>query len=149
MTEFTKFNEIQELYTGVCTTLEKYNNDKISLKKSKLSELYTKKSEYEKAMKTACPHDQTHVYRGTLTDIGYGLDRHYTHYDLYCTRCNTYLLLNTDGGKDDRWNVFGPASLEDAIQAFRKHENISDEDLRKLGYMLRTVTTSTTTLIKN
>lgn len=126
----TTFDDAQKRYDEICSRLEKYENNKIALRKNALTELYETKQKLYKTMVKSCPHDTVEIRYGSYTDVGYGLDRHYYHYDLYCIRCNTYLLCKTDG---DSKPVTRNMPLIDAVNEYTKRESLSDDELRKLN----------------
>lgn len=120
--------------------LAKYYNNKIALRYNKVTDLEKTKRALHKKLKDTCPHDQVVVQRGTYTDVGYGCDRYYTHHDLYCKRCSTYLLQRTDGGGRD---LTDPVPLFDAVQFYHSKEPLSDDELLRLGVQRHVHTTHT------
>jgi hypothetical protein len=67
-----------------------YENNEVALTKKQVEELYAERTRLLKA----CPHLSASHYRGSWSDSGYGLDRHYATEWIECDYCKKHL----DGG---------------------------------------------------
>ena len=109
----------------------KWCNGDIALTGPEHDALNTERNDLIRSLPKLCPHDQVVVARGTYTDVGYGCDRYYTHYDLYCNRCGK--LIHDRTCDSNRRAITQPMPLQDAVIEYIKHEHLSEDELRKFG----------------
>lgn len=140
MRSIERWNEISKELEPIDEKLSKYYLNKIALRNNVLDDLKKAKYALHKEQKASCPHDQCVIKHGSYTDRGYGCDRHYYHHDLFCSRCETYLNLRTDGDGRIVSQVF---PLEEIIETYLSKESMTDDELRKIG-IIRQRTTQTT-----
>lgn len=141
------WEQCQEEIAPLREKLTKYKANKIALRKNALNELETQYYALLRKLPEVCPHDQVSVVHGSYTDIGYGCDRHYHHYDLRCERCGSFLTSKTEGNNQRK--EFGPVPLEEAIEWYLKRERLSDEELDKLGFRRHRKVVETITVKRN
>lgn len=141
------WDECSSRLTECADRLKKYQTDGIKLKYSQAKALENEYQDLVRELPTHCPHDMVRIYRGTYIDVGYGCDRYYTHYDLKCERCKILLFDNTHD--TNRRSITDNLSLLDGIMELKKHENVSDEELRRYGIYIQTYTHHTTKVFLN
>lgn len=142
------FKEALAVLNTVKVRYDKYQNNKLKLTKQQASDL---ENEYYTAIRTykaKCPHNEVIVFEGSYTDVGYGLDRHYKHYDIWCPCCSKLLLDRVDNPKDYELQRGLTGTLEEAIDWLQNREPARENELEKLGFVRRTVTTHKTWIEK-
>lgn len=127
-----KYNSAVRKLKKANATYAKWLNGDIALTGPEHTILTKERDELIRSLPELCPHDQVVVARGTYTDIGYGCDRYYTHYDLYCTRCGK-LIYDRSHDYTGRRAITNPMPLQDAVIEYLKHEHLSDDELRSFG----------------
>lgn len=125
------FEEIKEKQQEVNEILEKYENNKIALRKDKLSDLYRQKHQLTKDLVKACDHSRCVIHKGYYRDIGYGCDRFYDTYEIYCNKCESNLIERIS---DNRQQISKEYSLEEIVPLYQKYKSLSDVELRNLGF---------------
>lgn len=145
MRSLENWNRLAKQIKKLDKQIAEWYADKIQLNHSQHKELFDSRLKLSKDLKEACPHDQCVICRGTYTDVGYGCDRYYTHYDVQCKRCNEVLINNTCDTQ--RRAITEPLPLVEAVIALQKYERVSEDDLMKFGIRKQTYTTHTTKYI--
>lgn len=137
MRSLEKWNELKEQLEPIKVKLDKYEANKIALRKNEQNQLWADRYSLEKEMIQSCPHDQVYIFHDSYTDVGYGCDRYYYHDDMYCDRCKTNLTQKTDRrpSSPDQlpYGTKGPFPLFEAVQLYTKRESLTSEELRSFG----------------
>jgi hypothetical protein len=122
--------QIKEGLKNVQARIDLYEAGKQAYTKTQVEDLYAKKNQLTADIKKACVHDHSCLKCSSWVDKGYGTDRTYYEWIVYCRDCDTELAK---GAESESYNS-GSTETMPLLDLVRGYPNlILDSTLEKLG----------------
>lgn len=131
------FEKFKKLHEEALLEYGKYVANDTKLTYQEVENLKNNIHEYKNEMDNSCPHDLVSIWRGTVTDSGYGCDRYYTKYSIVCDDCHSSL---TEDYSSLDYKLKSGVPILDAIPFYEKYNHLTEKELENMGVAVKVKT---------